>query len=121
MAEALARHTYADGYQFYSAGIETHGLNPHAMKVLEEIGVDISMLKSKTLEEVPHEVDVVFTVCSHADETCPAFPGKKFHVGFDDPPKLAQGLSGEDELEVYRKVRDEISDFIESLPNYLKS
>ncbi len=108
----------------YSAGIEAHGMNPNAMQVMKEAGVDISGQSSKladTLKDVP--LDLVITVCGHADENCPAFlsKAKVVHVGFDDPPKLAKDAASEEEaLDHYRRVRDEIRDFIrDRLPGML--
>ena len=125
MAEGWARHLKAELIEAYSAGIETHGLNPRAVKVMAEAGVDISGHRSKhvrDLKEVPF--DYVVTVCGHASENCPVFPGKvkRLHVGFDDPPKLAAGARTEEEaLNHYRRVRDEIRAFIEQLPEALES
>lgn len=122
MAEGWARHLKGGEHEFASAGIETHGLNPNAVKVMAEAGVDISGHHSKTLDETGLDFDLVFTVCGHADETCPMFPGatKKVHVGFDDPPKLAADAATEEEaLGHYRRVRDEIRVFIERLEDYL--
>ena len=125
MAEGWARHLKADLIEAYSAGIETHGLNPRAVKVMAEAGVDISGHRSKhvrDLKEVPF--DYVVTVCGHASENCPVFPGKvkRLHVGFDDPPKLAAGARTEEEaLNHYRRVRDEIRAFVEKLPDALES
>jgi arsenate reductase len=123
MAEGWARHLKADTIEPYSAGIETHGLNPNAVWVMAEAGVDISTHRSKhvrELEGVP--LDYVVTVCSHADENCPVFPGKAkvVHVGFNDPPKLAAEARTEDEaLDQYRRVRDEIKAFVQTLPESL--
>lgn len=125
MAEGWARALKGDVIEPYSAGIETHGLNPKAVKVMAEEGVDISGHRSKNvadLMDVPF--DYVVTVCGHANETCPMFPGnaKVIHVGFDDPPKLAQQAKTEEEaLDCYRRVRDEIRAFIETLPESLAS
>ncbi len=123
MAEGLARHLWGDKHQFYSAGIEKHGMNLRAIKVLQEMGVDISRQTSKTLEDLGSiHFDVVFTVCGHANEHCPLFPGKAkvVHVGFDDPPKLSLGLTNEEEiLSHYRRVRDEINLFVKDLDKYL--
>ncbi len=125
MAEGWARKLKADVLIAYSAGIETHGLNPNAVKVMAEAGVDISGHKSKTagdLRDVPF--DFVVTVCGHANETCPAWLGSKakvVHVGFDDPPKLAKtAKTPEEALEHYRRVRDQIKAFVESLPHSLQ-
>jgi len=125
MAEGWARALKADRFQAYSAGIEKHGLNPDAVRVMAEAGVDISRQSSKTLAEVgPAEFDYVVTVCGHADENCPLFPArtKVVHVGFEDPPRLTQHLpEGEEKLAVYRRVRDEIRRFVETLPESLKA
>lgn len=126
MAEGWARHLHADTIEAYSAGIETHGMNPNAMQVMKEAGVDISSQSSKlasSLTEIP--LDLVITVCGHADENCPAFltKAKLVHVGFEDPPKLAKEAASEEEaLGHYRRVRDEIRDFIsKKLPSLLHS
>lgn len=116
MAEGWARHLSGDRMEPYSAGIEAHGMNPNAVRVMREAGVDISGQSSKlaaSLADVPF--DLVVTVCGHADEHCPAFLGKSrvVHLGFDDPPKLARTASTEEEaLGHYRRVRDEIRDFV---------
>jgi arsenate reductase len=123
MAEGWAKKLKGDVTEPYSAGIETHGLNPNAVKVMAEAGVDISAHRSKHLDEVKDiDFDHVVTVCDNAREHCPIFPGKTrlIHVGFDDPPRLAENASTENEaLDCYRRVRDEIKDFIETLPEIL--
>ncbi len=125
MAEGWARHLKADAIEAYSAGIETHGLNPNAVKVMAEAGVDISGHRSKSAAELADvEFDYVITVCGHAHETCPMFAGKAkvVHVGFDDPPKLAKIAKTEEEaLNCYRRVRDEIRAFVVGLPDALKA
>ena len=125
MAEGWTRHLRADILEPYSAGIETHGLNPLAVKVMAEAGVDISRYRSKHVDKVKHiDFDYVITVCGHADENCPLFPGKTkvVHVGFDDPPSLAKDAENEEEaLVCYRQVRDEIKVFIETLPDALSA
>jgi arsenate reductase len=92
---------------------------------MAEAGVDISKHYSKTPQDLgPMEFDYVVTVCGDADENCPVFSGKTkvVHVGFDDPPKLARQLpDGEEKLAVYRRVRDEIRKFIDTLPASLTS
>jgi len=107
----------------YSAGIETHGLNPNAVKVMVEAGVDISTQRSKNVADLRDvSFDYVVTVCGHAHETCPMFSGKAkvVHVDFDDPPKLAKEAKSEEEaLDHYRRVRDEIRDFVARLPEGL--
>ena len=123
MAEGWAKHLKGDTIESYSAGIETHGLNPSAVRVMEEAGVDISRHRSKHISELEDiEFDYVFTVCGHADENCPVFPGKTkiVHVGFDDPPKLAaEARTEEERLNHYRRVRNEIKTFVERLPEAL--
>jgi arsenate reductase len=125
MAEGLCRHLHGDSIEAFSAGIETHGLNPDAVEVMAEIGVDISGHRSKTVDDLPgKEFDLVITVCGHADETCPVFPGgtKVVHRGFDDPPKLAaNAASHEEALAHYRRVRDEIREYVAGLPGELGS
>ncbi|MBN1553142.1 MAG: arsenate reductase ArsC [Phycisphaerae bacterium] len=125
MAEGWARALKGDRIDAYSAGIETHGLNPDAVKVMAEAGVDISRQRSKNVRDLMGiPFDYVVTVCSHADQTCPTFPGdaKKVHVGFDDPPKLArQARTPEEALTCYRRVRDEIRAFVETLPESLET
>ena len=125
MAEGWTRHLKGDVVEPYSAGLEKHGMNPHAIKVMAEAGVDISKQWSKTLAELgPVQFDYVVTVCGHANEHCPRFPGntKVVHVGFEDPPKLTAGMpDGEAKLAVYRRVRDEIRQFVETVSDGLKS
>ena len=124
MAEGWARALKGDIFEVYSAGIETHGLNGNAVKVMKEAGIDISGHKSENISEfLDKGIDYVVTVCSHAHETCPVFPGqaKVIHIGFDDPPALAKDKKTEKEkLDCYRKVRDEIKSFIETLPEALQ-
>lgn len=125
MAEGWCRHLHSDRIEAYSAGISTHGLNPYAVEVMNEAGVDISNHTSKHVEDLSHiQFDLVVTVCGHANENCPIFPGrtKVVHVGFDDPPKLAEQCdSQEDKLNCYRIVRDEIRDFIAGLADRIDS
>ncbi len=124
MAEGWARALKGDVIEPYSAGIETHGLNPLAVRVMAEVGVDISGQRSKTVEAVKDvRFDYVVTVCGHANETCPMWlsgKAKVVHVGFDDPPALAKTSRTEDEaMGHYRRVRDEIKAFVEGLPDNL--
>jgi arsenate reductase (thioredoxin) len=124
MAEGFARALKGNVIEPYSAGIETHGLNPNAVKVMAEAGVDISRQHSKHLNELKGvPFDYVITVCDNAHESCPLFPGrtKVVHVGFDDPPRLAKTATSEEEvLGHYRRVRDEIRAFVETLPTSLE-
>ena len=123
MAEGWTRYLKSDCVEVCSAGIETHGLNPVAVKVMAEAGVDISGQASQLAAEFEAvDFDVVVTVCGHAHEHCPVFPGntRVVHVGFDDPPKLAMEANNEEEaLDCYRRVRDEIRAFVETLPGAL--
>jgi arsenate reductase len=124
MAEGWARHLKADEFDAFSAGIETHGLNPRAVQVMAEVGVDITSQKSQHIDEFRDaEIDYVVTVCDNAAESCPVFPAKVrvVHHAFDDPPKLARDAATEEEaLAPYRRVRDEIKEFVVSLPEGLE-
>lgn len=125
MAEGLCRHFRGDVVEPCSAGIEKHGLNRFAVAVMGEIGIDISRHRSKTIAELgDKELDYVVTVCGHAHETCPVWPGatQVRHRGFDDPPRLALNAANEEEALIhYRRVRDEIKDYILTLPMALAS
>lgn len=125
MAEGWARHLLGERVEACSAGTDPHGLNPLAVRAMQEAGVDISGHTSKTIEACdPETLTLVVTVCGHADEHCPMFPGttRVVHRGFDDPPKLAAGAAtDEDAMPHYRRVRDEIRAFIETLPSLLGS
>ncbi len=120
MAEGLCRFLLGEFVESYSAGIVKHGLNPYAVKVMQEIGIDISTHFSKTVDEIEEQsFDYVVTVCDNAYETCPYFPAKTsvIHRSFDDPPRLAENAATEEEaLSHYRRVRDELSAFIVTLP-----
>lgn len=124
MAEGWARALKGNGIEAYSAGIEMHGLNPVAVKVMAEAGVDISGQKSKTVEAVRDvPFDYVVTVCGHSHETCPVWlsgKAKVIHAGFEDPPALARCAKTEEEaLGHYRRVRDEIRRWVERMPGNL--
>ncbi len=124
MAEGWAKALKSNYLEAYSAGIDIHGLNPDAVKVMAEAGVDISGHRSKNVTELMDiPFDFVVTVCGHAFETCPRFPGKAriIHAGFDDPPKLSIGAKTEEErLAPYRRVRDEIREYVLTLPDSLQ-
>jgi arsenate reductase (thioredoxin) len=123
MAEGWARYLKGGLIDAYSAGIEKRGLDPRAVQVMAESGVDISSQHSKLIEDVqPLEFDYVITVCDHARETCPLFPGraKVIHMAFEDPPDLARDETEERErLKHYRRIRDAIRDFVQGLPESL--
>ena len=123
MAEGWARELKSKTIEAYSAGIVKHGLNPLAVTVMAEAGIDISKQISTTIDELPiKHFDWVVTLCGHAEESCPYFPGKKIHFGFDDPPQLAKTIKNESEkLIPYRRVRNEIESFINQLPEILET
>ncbi len=124
MAEALARHFMGDAIEPFSAGTEPKGIDPRAAKALAEIGIDISGARSRHVDEFSGAcLDYVVTLCGHANETCPFFPGKTkvVHRGFDDPPLLAAGATDEEAaMAHYRRVRDEILEFVKGLPGSLR-
>jgi arsenate reductase (thioredoxin) len=127
MAEGWTRSLKGESIEVYSAGVEVHGLNPVAVEVMAEAGIDISGQTSKHLDSLRHlRFDAVITVCDHARESCPFFSGAKkmLHVGFADPPLMAKQVAaagGDEEAQrqCYRRVRDEIRAFIETLPEGL--
>lgn len=123
MAEGWARHLRGDTVEAWSAGIEQGSLDPRAVRVMAEAGVDISGQRSKLISDLESlDFDYVITVCDHAQEECPLFPGdaKMIHRGFDDPPTLAARESDEEaKLDQYRRVRDEIRKLVEEIPGGL--
>jgi arsenate reductase (thioredoxin) len=125
MAEGWTRHLKSDWIEAHSGGVEPHGVDPRAVRAMAEAGVDISSQQSKhvdTFEDI--EFDFVVTLCDSAQRACPVFPARTrvLHVGFEDPPRLAEGAKYEDEaMTHYRRVRDEIKQFVERLPEMLTS
>ena len=123
MAEGWARALKADSIEPYSAGVAPHGVDPRAIQAMAEAGVDIAGQRSKHVRDLMHiPFDFVVTVCDAAAESCPVFPGsvKRVHRSFGDPPRLARASRSDQEaLEHYRRVRDEIRDFVASLPESL--
>lgn len=123
MAEGWTRHLHGDDIQVWSAGVAPHHVDPRAIKVMAEAGVDISAHISKhvdSLLDIPF--DLVVTVCDSAAEVCPVFPGKTqvIHHGFEDPPSLALSARSEEEaLGHYRRVRDQIRQFVEKFPELI--
>ncbi len=123
MAEGWTRFLKETSIEAYSAGINPQGLNQYAVLVMKEAGIDISNQTSKNVEELKNiQFDLVVTVCDDVFETCPFFPGdhQTMHVGFEDPPRIAKdlqekGATLEEQLNCYRKVRDEIKTFVESI------
>lgn len=124
MAEGWARALHPDRIEASSAGTNPQGLNPLAVRAMAEAGVDIREHESKHLDSLRGTpFDLVVTVCSAAAEHCPRFPGaaRVIHVAFDDPPRLAAGARSDDEaMPHYRRVRDEIRSFVESLTGLLR-
>jgi len=128
MAEGWARHLLGGRIDVCSAGTDPHGLNPLAVRAMAEAGVDISGHASKTADACePETLDLVVTVCRQADEHCPVFLKRNprttiIHHGFDDPPRLAAGAATDDDaMPHYRRVRDEIRAFIQTLPDLVAS
>jgi arsenate reductase (thioredoxin) len=123
MAEAWSRVLKGDQVEAYSAGVDPHSVDPRAIKAMAEVGIDISGQTSKDVDTLEHiEFEYVITLCDQAHQGCPIFPAKTrvLHVGFDDPPRLAAGAQTEEEAMVhYRRVRDEIKEFVEKLPEVL--
>ncbi len=123
MAEGLARHFRGDKAEFFSAGINPHGVDPRAVRAMKEAGIDTSSHRSKHVNDLEDvQFDYVVTVCGDANENCPFFPGKTtvVHVGFEDPPRLAQEAESEEEaMSHYRRVRDQIREFVMTLPESL--
>jgi arsenate reductase len=123
MAEGWARHLKGEEIEAYSAGVSPRGVDPRAVRAMAEVGVDISGQRSKSVSDVKGiPFDYVVTLCDHAHQSCPTFPGrvKVIHVGFEDPPQLAKNARSEEEaMGHYRRIRDEIRAFVERLPDIL--
>jgi arsenate reductase len=124
MAESWPRYLKGDAIDAYSAGVEPHGVDPRAVKALGEVGIDISRQSSKHVDMLQGiEFDFVITLCDQANESGPFFPEKtrRLRMGFDDPPRLAANAPSEEKaMEHYRRIRDEIKRFVESLPKSLE-
>jgi len=120
MAEGWAKHLHRATIAAYSAGTSPHGMNRLAIRAMSEAGVDITSHSSKTVDALSGiTFDLVITVCDSAHEACPIFPAatRVIHVGFEDPHRLAKGAANDDEaMPHYRRVRDEIRSFVQSLP-----
>jgi arsenate reductase len=125
MAEGWARHLLGDRFEAASAGSAPATVDPRAVQVMDEAGIDISTHRSKSLEEFKDAgIDHVFTLCGDARDRCPVWPGDATleHHGFDDPPRLAAPDESADEaLQHYRRVRDEIGAWIRTLPEQLEA
>jgi len=124
MAEAWTRYLKSDQIEPYSAGVVPKGVDSRTVKAMAEVGIDISSQTSKDVSSMGSlEFEYVVTLCDNARESCPFFPAKTrlLHIGFDDPPSLAADARNEEEAMVhYRRVRDEIKKFVETLPDALK-
>lgn len=112
MAEGLLNSIYGTKFEAYSAGLIPTNVNPYAVEVMKEIGIDLSKHYSKSIKDFKDSnFDIVVTVCDNAKETCPFFPGKIIiHKGFEDPANI--NGSTEEILDFFRKIRDEIKTWI---------
>ncbi len=125
MAEGWTNALQGETFQAFSAGVKKSSVDPLAAEVMNEAGIDLSGQYSKLIEELPDvKFNYVVTLCDHAREGCPVFfsDALKIHRGFDDPPYLARyATSRQQALEHYRRVRDEIKEFVLSFPSSLKT
>jgi len=113
MAEGLLRHDAGDGFEVFSAGTKPSQVRPEAIAVMRELGIDISGHRSKSVDEFACQpFDYVLTVCDNAKESCPIFPGQAvmIHRSFEDPPNPQ--ASEEERFRVFRRVRDEIREYL---------
>ena len=116
IAEGYLRHFHGEKANIYSAGVETHGVNPRAIATMQEDGIDISAHTSNHVDEYLHiSFDLILTVCDHASERCPIFPGKarRIHHNFTDPAKVTG--SEEEIMAEFQRVRDEIKKYCRNL------
>jgi arsenate reductase len=116
MAEGFVNALYGNRYSAFSAGTEPSTVNPYAVRVMKEIGIDISDHRSKSVDEfIDQDLDYVVTVCDHAKEVCPFFPGgrKALHKGFQDPASVTG--TEDEKLSLFRRVRDEIRDWVKKI------
>ena len=124
MAEAWTRTLKGDVIDAYSAGTEPKGVDSLAVKAMAEVNIDISSYRSKsTTEFMDLKFDYVITLCDNAQKACPFFPAKTrvLHHGFEDPPVLAAEARSEEEAMLhYRRIRDEIRAYVETLPESLR-
>lgn len=113
MAERFLRHIAGDKFEVFSAGVKPTQVNPLAIKVMAEVGVDISKHRSKSaMEFIGEKFDYVITICDNAKQTCPVFPGKYKKVYWDlEDPAVVQGAE-EEKLNVFRKTRDKIKEYV---------
>ena len=119
MAEGLLRHLAGDRFAVFSAGVAPSFVRPQAIEVMNELGIDISQHRSKSVDEfLDEQLDYVITVCDHASQRCPVFSGaaQRVHWGIDDP---VVGGSEETQLEAFRRARDELQRRIQSFVDNL--
>lgn len=125
MAEALAKQLHGDTFEFHSAGIVAHGMNPNVERVMEEVGISLLGHYSKTVDELGVDsFDCIVTVCDHAAESCPILKDRPrvIYQPFADPPKLAkEKMSEEDKLDCYRKVREDISLWLSNFKDFFEN
>jgi len=123
MAEGWVKKLKNNFFDVFSAGIEKHDLDPRAVKVMAEDGVDISKQRTKLIRDLGNiDFDYVVTICDNANQKCPAFPGKakRIHHRFDNPPKIVLTAKSEEEIMFhYRRIRDEIKEFVNQMPDNL--
>jgi len=111
MGEGFMRHMAGNKFDVFSAGVEPAQLNPYAIKVMAEAGIDISSHKSKSVNEfLEQEFDYVITVCNHAKQVCPIFPGQyeRIHWDIEDPAEISG--TEKEKMVFFRKIRDEIKE-----------
>jgi len=123
MAEAWTNRLKGESIRAFSAGVSPKGVDPRAVKAMAEVDIDISGNSSKDIDAYPDMAfDYVITLCDHANESCPFFPGntRRIHKGFDDPPQLAENADSEEQaMTHYRRVREEIRQYVEGFPEGL--
>ena len=123
MAEGWSKELIGERFRIFSAGIESHGINPEATAVMQEVGIDIAIQESSLIEHLPvRTFNHAYTMCSHAESQCPnILAHRRKHVPFDDPPKMAESFQDtEAKRQCYREVRDKIKNFIEKIKNEVK-
>src|SRR5881296_1608579 len=121
MAEGLLRHDAGNRFEVSSAGTKPSTVRPEAVAVMKELGIDISNQRSKSVDEFAHErFDYVLTVCDHARETCPIYPGhtKRIHHTFEDPAS-AQGSEAQ-RLAMFREIRNQIRSYLRHFPEIVE-
>jgi arsenate reductase (thioredoxin) len=116
MAEGILRAIGGESVEVFSAGVKPSSVRPEAIQAMNEIGIDISGHRSKSVDEFTgQQFDYVITVCDNAKESCPIFPGKtqRIHQSFEDPPAPSES-GAEETISIFRRVRDEIQEWMKS-------